>query len=320
MIFSSSPLNVGSLLITVFASVREVFLLCLAGYVFAWNGILDKKTHKQMNRINVVTATRIISAVPIVARIMGHPDLSWFLGATFRLSRSQSTFGMILRWNYGVRLLAQADDPLDSPIRLPKDGDMSHFHDPEAMLPSASTATMVDSPEQGRQSKTPRIILDNFFTRESSPSPSPPPPPVSLYDNDATLRARPDSSKSHLHRLSYFYRSFPNSPNQSRLLLQDLDDTRVAEERPLMEEDGAREAEVFTRQPDDDFMTVPLYAAFLSIIVALIPSVQHTLEEKEESGDEMNVIPTRMEGVQEAGDVSTEGDGVDNRCKPLGHS
>ncbi|KAJ3765724.1 hypothetical protein FB446DRAFT_438524 [Lentinula raphanica] len=257
------------------------------------------------------------------------------------------------------------------------------------MLPSASTATMVDSPEQGRQSKTPSIIIDDSYTRESSPSP--PPPPVKVYDNDATLRARPDLSKSHLHRSSYFYRSFPNSPNQSRLSLQDLDDTRMAEERPLMEEeDGARNAEVFTRQPDDrqssmsrstrsrhssasthptvfrryflhplskiwhgftDFMTVPLYAAFLSIIVALIPSVQHTLEvhlypikgalesagacsipvtlvvlgayffkEKEQSSDETDVIPTRMEGVQEAGVVSTEGDGVDNRCKPLGHS
>ncbi|KAJ3973049.1 membrane transport protein-domain-containing protein [Lentinula raphanica] len=461
MIFSSSPLNVGSLLITVFASILEVFLLCLAGYVLAWKGILDKKTQKQMNRINVSLFTpcllfskvafflspeklRELWVIPIFFIIVTVVSMcvAWFLGVTFRLSRSQrsfaiaasmfmnsnslpvalmqslvvtvhglkwspddnknamlgraltylvlySTFGMILRWSYGVRLLAQADDPLDSPIRLPEDGDESHIHDLEAMLPSASTATMVDSPEQGRQSKTPSIIIDDSFTRESSPSP--PPPPVKVYDNDATLRARPDLSKSHLHRSSYFYRSFPNSPNQSRLSLQDLDDTRMAEERPLMEEeDGARNAEVFTRQPDDrqssmsrstrsrhssasthptvfrryflhplsklwhgftDFMTVPLYAAFLSIIVALIPSVQHTLEvhlypikgalesagacsipvtlvvlgayffkEKEQSSDEIDVIPTRMEGVQEAGVVSTEGDGVDNRCKPLGHS
>ncbi|KAJ3827574.1 membrane transport protein-domain-containing protein [Lentinula raphanica] len=461
MIFSSSPLNVGSLLITVFASILEVFLLCLAGYVLAWKGILDKKTQKQMNRINVSLFTpcllfskvafflspeklRELWVIPIFFIIVTVVSMcvAWFLGVTFRLSRSQrsfaiaasmfmnsnslpvalmqslvvtvhglkwspddnknamlgraltylvlySTFGMILRWSYGVRLLAQADDPLDSPIRLPEDGDESHIHDLEAMLPSASTATMVDSPEQGRQSKTPSIIIDDSFTRESSPSP--PPPPTKVYDNDATLRARPDLSKSHLHRSSYFYRSFPNSPNQSRLSLQDLDDTRMGEERPLMEEeDGARNAEVFTRQPDDrqssmsrstrsrhsqvsahptvfrryflhplsklwhgftDFMTVPLYAAFLSIIVALIPSVQHTLEvhlypikgalesagacsipvtlvvlgayffkEKEQSSDEMDVIPTRMEGVQEAGVVSTEGDGVDNRCKPLGHS
>ncbi|KAJ3742685.1 membrane transport protein-domain-containing protein [Lentinula detonsa] len=459
MILSSSPLNVGSLLITVFASILEVFLLCFAGYVLAWKGILDKKTQKQMNRINVSLFTpcllfskvafflspeklRELWVIPIFFIIATTVSMcvAWFLGVTFRLSRSQrsfaiaasmfmnsnslpvalmqslvvtvhglkwspddnknamlgraltylvlySTFGMILRWSYGVRLLAQADDPLDSPIRLPEDEDAvgeRRIRDLEAMLPSASTATMVDIPVQGHQSKTPGIIIDDSFTRESSPS-----PPAKPYDKDATLRARPDLSKSHLHRSSYFYRSFPNSPNQSKLSLPDLDNTEVEEERVMVEEDGARNAEVFTRQTDlrrssvfstqshhshtsghptvtqryllqplskfwhgfTDFMTVPLYAALLSIIVALLPSIQHTLEvhlypikgalesagscsipvtlvvlgayfykEKEVSSDGMSVIPTRMESVQEAGVISEEGDGVDNRCKFPGSS
>ncbi|KAJ3858033.1 membrane transport protein-domain-containing protein [Lentinula lateritia] len=463
MILSSTPLNVGGLLITVFASILEVFLLCLAGYVLAWKGILDKKTQKQMNRINVSLFTpcllfskvafflspeklRELWVIPIFFIIVTTVSMcvAWFLAVTFRLSRSQrsfaiaasmfmnsnslpvalmqslvvtvhglkwskddnknamlgraltylvlySTFGMILRWSYGVRLLAQADDPLDSPIRLPEDGDAEgerRIRDLEAMLPSASTATMVDPQSQGHQSKTPSIVIDDSFTRESSPS-----PPSSLanlpFDKDATLRARPDLTKSHLHKSSYFYRSFPNSPNQSKVSLPDIEDTEVEEGRGLVEEDRARNAEVVPRQPNirqssicstqsrhshvleqptafqkyllhpmsifwhgfTDFMTVPLYAAFLSIIVALLPTIQHTLEvhlypikgalessgscsipvtlvvlgayfykEKDGFGDGMSVIPTRMEGVQEAGAIPGGSNSVDNRSKLPGGS
>ncbi|KAJ4490286.1 membrane transport protein-domain-containing protein [Lentinula aciculospora] len=466
MILSSTPLNVGGLLITVVASILEVFLLCLAGYVLAWKGILDKKTQKQMNRINVSLFTpcllfskvafflspeklRELWVIPIFFIIVTTVSMcvAWFLGVTFRLSRSQrsfaiaasmfmnsnslpvalmqslvitvhglkwspddnknamlgraltylvlySTFGMILRWSYGVRLLAQADDPLDSPIRLPEDGDAvgeRRIRDLEAMLPSASTATMVDSPAAGVRSKAPSIVIDDSFTRKSSPSPSPSPPPptVKPHDKDANLRARPDLSKGHLHRSSYFYRSFPNSPNQSKVSLPALEDTEVEEERGSVEEDGARNAEVFTRRPSvrqssldsnqshyphagshptvlrayllhpalklwhgfTDFMTVPLYAALLSIVVALLPTVQHTLEvhlypikgalesagscsipvtlvvlgayfyKEGVPGDGTSVIPTRMEGVQDAGAVSGENYGMDNRCRlPGGNS
>ncbi|KAH0581332.1 hypothetical protein H2248_012424 [Termitomyces sp. 'cryptogamus'] len=41
------------LLLTVFDSILEVFLLCLAGYILAKQGILDKKTQKQINHLNV---------------------------------------------------------------------------------------------------------------------------------------------------------------------------------------------------------------------------------------------------------------------------
>jgi auxin efflux carrier family protein len=41
------------LLKVVFFSILEVFLLCLAGYVLAWRGILDRKTQKQLNKLNV---------------------------------------------------------------------------------------------------------------------------------------------------------------------------------------------------------------------------------------------------------------------------
>ncbi|KAJ7434950.1 auxin efflux carrier [Mycena latifolia] len=45
------------LLITVFTSIFQVFLLCLAGFVLARRGILDKKTIKHLNRLNIALFT-----------------------------------------------------------------------------------------------------------------------------------------------------------------------------------------------------------------------------------------------------------------------
>jgi len=44
---------IGPLLQTVFESILEVFLICLAGYILATRGVLDRKTQKQLNRLNV---------------------------------------------------------------------------------------------------------------------------------------------------------------------------------------------------------------------------------------------------------------------------
>ncbi|KAG6909499.1 hypothetical protein DXG01_017221 [Tephrocybe rancida] len=58
----SNDTPVFALLVTVFnlyltrhaaQSIFEVFLLCLAGYILASQGVLDKKTQKQINRLNV---------------------------------------------------------------------------------------------------------------------------------------------------------------------------------------------------------------------------------------------------------------------------
>ncbi|KAG1763696.1 membrane transport protein-domain-containing protein [Suillus occidentalis] len=42
-----------SLLSTVFQSILEVFLLCLAGYILAWRRIIDKPTQRVINHINI---------------------------------------------------------------------------------------------------------------------------------------------------------------------------------------------------------------------------------------------------------------------------
>lgn len=44
---------IGPLLQVVFDSILEVFLICVAGYILARTGVLDRKTQKQINRLNV---------------------------------------------------------------------------------------------------------------------------------------------------------------------------------------------------------------------------------------------------------------------------
>lgn len=147
-----------------------------------------------------------------------------------------------LRWSYGVKLLAQADDPSDSPIRLPDDGDEAgerRIRDLESSLPSTSTSasTMIDG---DCHTKPPSIVVDDTFTRDSSPSPSP--PPVHPYDRNPT---------SHLKRhLSHFYRSFPNSPNQSRVVLVQPSEVEGEQESSESEDrDNNPDSVVFPEQP-----------------------------------------------------------------------
>ncbi|KAF5389515.1 hypothetical protein D9757_004198 [Collybiopsis confluens] len=429
------PINVGALLITVFASILEVFVLCLAGYILAWKGILDKKTQKQLNRINVSLFTpcllfskvafflspeklRELWVIPIFFVIVTTLSMlvAWFLGVSARLSRSQrsfaiaasmfmnsnslpvalmqslvftvnglkwtsddntnamlgraltylvlySTFGMILRWSYGVRLLAQADDPIDSPIRLPDDEDETsqrRIRDLEqAVRTSTSTATMVDPTATEYRPKTPpSIVIDDSHTQHSSA------PSSDDGEREANLRAPPAPFRHPHRKNSYFYRSFPNSPNQSRV---SLGEGALVYNDDEEEEDGARNAETFTRPPPrrqstlqhhhsvevyeppsalqrylvqplikfwngfTEFMTVPLYAAALSIIVAMLPAMQHALEVHlypvkgalessgscsipvtlvvlgayfyKESDASNEVVPTRIESAQQAGVV-----------------
>ncbi|KAF9443106.1 hypothetical protein P691DRAFT_788448, partial [Macrolepiota fuliginosa MF-IS2] len=100
----------GSLLLVVFISILEVFLLCLAGYVLAGRGVLDKKTQKQLNRLNVSLFTpallfskvaffltsqklRELWVIPIFFIIVTAVSaiIAFVLGWVLRLKRSQSS-------------------------------------------------------------------------------------------------------------------------------------------------------------------------------------------------------------------------------------
>ncbi|KAG9077765.1 hypothetical protein FS749_010309, partial [Ceratobasidium sp. UAMH 11750] len=104
---------IGPLLLTVFACILEVFILCFAGWVLARVGILDRKTQKQLNRLNVSLFTpsllfnkvafslspeklRELWVIPIFFIVITVVSslVAFFLGTVFRLKRSQRNFAI----------------------------------------------------------------------------------------------------------------------------------------------------------------------------------------------------------------------------------
>ncbi|KAL1705134.1 auxin efflux carrier [Schizophyllum commune] len=314
---------IAPLLGTVFNSILEVFLLCCCGYVLAGKGVLDKKTQKQLNRLNVSLFTpallfskvafflspaklRELWVIPIFFVIVTVVSMvvAYVLGLIFRLKRSQrafsmasamfmnsnslpialmqslvvtvpglkwyegdnknamvgraltylvlySTLGMVLRWSYGVRLLSQADDEVSPTL---EDGEADE--------------------------RTPLLVERLSSQLESNGMTSAPPPVV----------GRPGMP---VRRRTTFYKSFPNSPNESRADLPSVR-TPVASGSPLQSSPPSSDDDTehhshgfFHRLPRylrrawaafNEFMTVPLWAALASVIVACVRPLQHTLE------------------------------------------
>ncbi|KAG8993327.1 hypothetical protein FRB93_002046 [Tulasnella sp. JGI-2019a] len=102
-----------ALLWTVFASILEVFILCFAGWLLARRGIIDKKTQKQLNRINVslFTPSLLFSKVafslspqklkelwiiPIFFIIVTgvSAGVAWLMGSLLGLKRTQRNFAI----------------------------------------------------------------------------------------------------------------------------------------------------------------------------------------------------------------------------------
>ncbi|KAF8633166.1 hypothetical protein AX17_004667 [Amanita inopinata Kibby_2008] len=109
----TSKTPVGLLLAVVFNSILEVFLLCLSGYILAGRSILDKKTQKQINRLNVSLFTpallfskvaffltpaklRELWIIPMffVLVTVTSMTVAFLLGTLFGLKKSQRSFAM----------------------------------------------------------------------------------------------------------------------------------------------------------------------------------------------------------------------------------
>ncbi|KAL0067452.1 hypothetical protein AAF712_005439 [Marasmius tenuissimus] len=363
-------LPLGPLLYTVFTSILEVFLLCLAGYILAAKGTLDKKTQRQLNKLNVSLFTpallfskvafflspeklRELWVVPVFFVVVTVVSMatSYILGTIFRLKKSQrafamaasmfmnsnslpialmqslvvtmhkelkwtdddnkntmlgraltylvlySTLGMILRWSYGVRLLSQADDEVqEGTIRLPKNDD----EEQRPLFPS-SPERYTDEPYDDHAQTN---GSDSTATLAAGHTPI---PEIIVIDTNIHPGMKRKDSK--------FYNSFPNSPNQSRVNLPDIDTADNSRANSDDEEDEENDVQVTsaplpmhrrpshagsvssTRSPGirkffrhakrrvarvwltfNEFMTVPLWAALLSIIVALVQPFQHALD------------------------------------------
>lgn len=357
------------LLQTVFTSILEVFLLCCAGYILARRGILDKKTQKQLNRLNVslFTPSLLFSKVafflspaklaelwiiPIffVVVTLLSMAVSFLLGWLFKLHRSQrnfavaaamfmnsnslpialmqslvitvpglkwgsddnmdamvgraltylvlySTLGMMVRWSYGVRLLAQADmEPVM--VQDPEDANETTL-----LLSGSETTIPPDNDEPQHYHRQPGV--ENFGGEEPQLAGGYLP---AIVINDADKR-----HPAHKRLQQKVFHSFPNSPNQSRVDLGAIDTTSPADssrtqsptaDAENLEDDSSLPSHHHPRSPTvptssrfqsflrrsrrrlgrtwrkfNEFMTVPLWAAFLSLIVACVWPLQHAIEE-----------------------------------------
>lgn len=111
MTFTSTPF--WPLIQTVFESILEVFILCIAGFFLARQGVLDKKTQKQINRLNVSLFTpsllfskvafflspqklRELWIIPIffVIVTLTSMTVAFSLSFLFRLKHSQKSFAV----------------------------------------------------------------------------------------------------------------------------------------------------------------------------------------------------------------------------------
>ncbi|CAE6386351.1 hypothetical protein RSOLAG1IB_02537 [Rhizoctonia solani AG-1 IB] len=385
MIFSAQYMTertlppIGPLLLTVFACILEVFILCFAGWVLARVGILDRKTQKQLNRLNVSLFTpsllfnkvafslspeklQELWIIPIffVGITAVSSIVAWVLGTVFGLKRSQrnfaiaasafqnsnslpialmqslvvtvhelkwgkgdtkdgmlgraltylvlySTLGMILRWSYGVHLLAQADEetlvvnqqpaetePLlgepqsdatqnaQGSLSRPKsrvsftiDSDQTPGSSPKAQLshlpqsppvPSSSTTLQVPTeqdfarPKPGRRQTTFR----DFYSFPATPARS--------HDNIASLATSTAGDSDDVGDVGQ-----DDEWGSTQQLLPRVATTPTSSRLQSLIRRAKRRVMRFLKGLNE-FMTIPMYAAVASLIVACVPPMQHALD------------------------------------------
>lgn len=207
------------------------------------------------------------------------PGLKWgedddnnvMLGRALTYLVLYSTLGMVLRWSYGVRLLAQADDE-PQPILLPPDNEDSPLfgsssfdeHDDEAprIVVEERNVTV-----QGQPSRRSRFY--NSF-------------PNSPNDSRAYLSSIHSSS-------STIVSPHVSSPGNSDLETSDdeLESIVLPTHSERRHSRTQHSSHTSSHVPHrlkwiwtalNEFMTVPLWASLASLIVACIQPLQHVLE------------------------------------------
>ncbi|PVG01371.1 hypothetical protein CPB86DRAFT_812358 [Serendipita vermifera] len=379
------------LLKTVFESILEVVILCFAGWILARRDLLDKKTQKKLNvlNINLFTPALLFSKVAFflspsklkelwiipfifVITTVTSMIVSWGVARACRLKRSQtafamaaamfmnsnslpialmqslvvtvhglkwgkddtrdgmlgraltylvlhSTFGMMLRWSYGVKLLAQADDEVvpapevQPPPTSPRTNGTHPSHvkrissEREPLLAHSSqnlnysSATLRSQPSIAHTNASDEIEGNSRPATPTFITDIPPERPVTVTNANLTAghlglpdQLRAPSRPPMVNKRSHFFYSFPNTPQLSHTSLapsqspppEDLPEPVTQEMAPASS--GAQAKESFTASAKarwakfvkgfKEFMTPPLYAALLSLIVACIPPLQHVLD------------------------------------------
>ncbi|KAJ3518300.1 hypothetical protein NMY22_g13744 [Coprinellus aureogranulatus] len=231
------------------------------------------------NSLPIALMQSLVVAVP---ELMWGPDDSKniMLGRALTYLTMYSTLGMVIRYSYGIRLLSRADTEV-----VPKrtGGDVTDERTPLLADLEASTSTLAQHAHHSSTTIVNDSDDDDDVLVASPKGLASPLPPLS---NDTTPAAsiRPMAKR----RRTTFYNSFPNSPNDSRTHLGRYDDSNVTsdtEVEPEITTQPHRQSRVksfFKRvrriwEAFSDFMTVSLWAALFSLLVACIPPLQYAL-------------------------------------------
>ncbi|KIM37148.1 hypothetical protein M413DRAFT_448659 [Hebeloma cylindrosporum] len=285
------------------------------GCIFGWLFNLRKS---QQSFVMAAAMFMNSNALPIAlmqSLVVSVPDLAWgsddnknaMLGRALTYLTMYSTLGMVVRYSYGVSLLSRADTilvPATAEERTPLLADPELGNGASALFTHPSSSTLNALPSSPSLYKGKPIS-----SHASSRAPSPPPvgsPPSHLDLPETTAVKRP----APLRRNTTFYNSFPNSPNASRTDLPTWDDSTTdfeTEDEHDVEAGGRAIHPSECPHPSlshrihhffhhtlhlrtpllvvkrlclsiNNFMTVPLWSASLSLVVACVDPVKHALE------------------------------------------
>ena len=214
------------------------------------------------NSLPIALMQSLVVTVPTL-RWDGDDDKNSMLARALTYLVLYSTLGMVVRWSYGVRLLSQADP--DGVENIP----------------------IVDEPMQPEDGLEGR--LPDFSDNEDVPN-------IKVLSPPPLLGVVPRK-----HPSNVFY-SFPNTPTRSVIQLpdsssdsqtpygsdeEDDDDDELPRARPVTEPTRSRLHSILRRTKRrivksakalNEFMTVPLWAALASLIVACITPLQEFLK------------------------------------------
>lgn len=267
-----------------------------------------KFTHTALFRNFAVAASMFMNSNSLPIALMQSlvatvPTLKWdnddsedaMLGRALSYLVLYSTLGMVLRWSYGVHLLSKAD---------PEGAEIE-----QALLGDSSSERYSDNLNEGVL-----IDIENAEPAKVTDSPS----LTSTHVNASPVNRHEDLDAQKKHTHPSDFASFPNLSANSAVNLSAVSSTTTLQahhshsaseddeddvtDEPLYTSNNARHhgaGRIRTVEMNptmkkrlrhhwnrikkgwnvfNEFMTVPLWAALLSLIVALVPPLQHTLD------------------------------------------
>ncbi|CAO1616651.1 unnamed protein product [Sympodiomycopsis kandeliae] len=211
-----------------------------------------------------------------------------------------STLGMFLRWSVGAKLLSTVEEAGSKHSTEIEGGDLDRYRDDPHQGETPRTARLIDYEDDTNSAQNasgrPRIRIREPSERQENGNDRPPPEP--LTDGGRPPVRRSSSTRSGPPAWTRSFPNTPGSPTESRGESL-LDEEEFAERRRDLENQNGnnglstassvqRGAKAFLQSfivrpalAVNAFMTAPLWAAVMSLIVALIGPLQAFIDSLE---------------------------------------